>query len=46
MHQTNLYACSGCSVMFLNLAAQFSLYSEAPVDIARRKVLGITARKG
>ena len=44
-YHTSFYACSGCSVMFLN-PAQFNVHSTAAPDIGMANVVGIRARKG
>ena len=44
IYQTSFYACSACSVMFLN-PAQFNELGHAAPNIEMPKVVGIRARR-
>ena len=44
LYHTNFYACSSCSVMFLN-PAQFNALSTAAPNIEMPRVVGIRSRK-
>jgi hypothetical protein len=44
LYTTSFYACSGCSVMFLN-PAQFNAYSNAAPNIEMPRVVALRSRR-
>jgi len=44
LYETSFYACSGCSVMFLN-TEQFNAFGDAASNIEMRKVISLAVRR-
>jgi hypothetical protein len=44
LYNTSFYACSGCSVMFLN-PAHFNTYSDAPANVEMPNIARLPARR-
>jgi len=44
LYTTSFYACSGCSVMFLN-PEQFNAFGDAAPNIEMARVISLPARK-
>jgi hypothetical protein len=44
LYTMSFYACSGCSVMFLN-PEQFNAFGDAPPNIEMAKVISLAVRK-